>query len=63
MDPKVSGITPSQQEETLLKTSGFNGTPSDIFSPDEKHQCPDGTSTCELSSGIYGCCPSKMQGR
>ena len=63
MDPKVSRITPSQQEETALKTSGFIGTPGDVFSPDEKYQCPDGTITCELSSRIYGCCPSKMQGR
>jgi len=56
IDPKVSRITPSQQEETALKTSGFIGTSGDVFSPDEKYQCPDGTSTCELSSGIHGCC-------
>ena len=57
IDPKVSRITPSQQEETVLKRSGFIGTSGDVFSPDEKYQCPDGTSTCELSSGIHGCCP------
>ena len=56
IDPKVSRITPSQQEKKALKTSGFIGTSGDVFSPDEKYQCPDGTSTCELSSGIHGCC-------
>ena len=58
MGPKViSRITPLRQEETALKRSSFIGTSGDVFSPDEKYQCPDGTSTCELSSGIYGCCP------
>ena len=57
MDPKVSRITPSKQVKTALKRSGFIGSSSDVFSPDEKYQCPDGTSICEVSSGIYGCCP------
>jgi len=58
MEAKVSRITPSQQEETALKTSGFIGTSGDVFSPDENYQCPDGKSICELSSGRYGCCPN-----
>ena len=56
MDPKDSKITPSQQVETASKRNGFIGTSGHVFSPDEKYQCPDGTSICELSSGIYGCC-------
>ena len=56
MDPKISKIIPSQQVETASKRNGFIGTSGNVFSPDEKYQCPDGTSICELSSGIYGCC-------
>ena len=56
MDPKDSKIIPSQQVETASKRNGFIGTSGNVFSPDEKYQCPDGTSICELSSGIYGCC-------
>jgi len=56
MDPKVSKIIPSQQVETASKKNGFIGTSGDVFYPNEKYQCPDGTSICELSSGIYGCC-------
>ena len=51
MDPKVSKLVPSQQVEIASK-----GTSGNVFSPDEKYQCPDGTSICKLSSGIYGCC-------
>ena len=54
MDPKVSRIIPSQQAETAFKRSGVIDTSSDVF---EKYQCPDGTTICELSPGIYGCCP------
>ena len=54
MDPKVSRIIPSQQAETAFKRSGLIDTSSDVF---EKYQCPDGTTICELSPGIYGCCP------
>ena len=57
MDPKVNRIIPSQQAETAFKRSGLIDTSSDVFPSDEKHQCPDGTTICELSSGIYGCCP------
>lgn len=57
MDLKSGRSIPSQQVETALKTSGFIGTSGDVSSPVEKYQCPDGTSTCELSSGIDGCCP------
>ena len=56
MDPKDSKIIPSQQVETASKRNGFIGTSGNVFSPDEKYQCPDGTSICELSSGRYGCC-------
>ena len=56
MDPKVSKIMPSLQVETASKINGFIGTSGNVFSPDEKYQCPDGTSICELSSGIHGCC-------
>ena len=52
MDSKVS-----RQAEQASKKSGFISTSGDVFSPEEKHQCPDGTTICELSSGIYGCCP------
>ena len=55
--PKVNRIIPSQKAETAFKRSGVIGTSGDVFSTDEKHQCPDGTTICELSSGIYGCCP------
>ena len=56
--PKVSTIIPSQQLETsLMKRIGFRHTSGDILFPDEKYQCPDGTSPCELIYGIYGCCP------
>ena len=55
-DPKDSKIIPSQQVETASKRNGFIGTSGNVFFPDEKYQCPDGTSVCELSSGIYGCC-------
>ena len=56
--PKVSTIIPSQQLETsLMKRIGFRHTSGDILLPDEKYQCPDGTSPCELIYGIYGCCP------
>ena len=55
--PKASMITPSQQVETSLKRIGFLHTSSDVLSPDEKYQCPGGTSPCELFYGIYGCCP------
>ena len=57
MDPKVNRVTPSQQAEQASKKSGVIGTSGDVFSPDEKYQCPDGTTICELSPGIYGCCP------
>ena len=56
MNPKVNKIIPSQHEETASKRNGFMGTSENVFAPDEKYQCPDGTSICELSSGIYGCC-------
>ena len=56
MDPKDSKIIPSQQVETAWKRNSFIGTSGNVFSPDEKYLCPDGTSICELSSGIYGCC-------
>ena len=56
MDAKVSNVIPSQQEETASKRNGFTGTSGDVFSPDQKYQCSDGTSICELSSGVYGCC-------
>ena len=56
MDPKDSKVIPSQQVKTASKRNGFIGTSGHVFSPDEKYQCPDGTSICELSSGIYGCC-------
>ncbi|KAK2556025.1 hypothetical protein P5673_022024, partial [Acropora cervicornis] len=57
MDPKVNRVTPSQQAEQASKKTGVIGTSGDVFSPDEKHQCADGTTICELSPGIYGCCP------
>ena len=47
----------SQPAEQASKRRGLIGTSGDVFSPDEKYQCPDGTTICELSSGIYGCCP------
>ena len=50
-------IRPSQQVETQFKRNGFIVTSGNGFSPDEKHQCPDGTRTCELPSGTEGCCP------
>ena len=56
MDPKVSKIIPSQQVEKASKRNGFIGTSGDVFLRDKKYQCPHGTSICELSSGIYGCC-------
>ena len=56
MDLKVTKLIPSQQVETASKRNGFIGTSGNVFSPDEKYHCPDGTSICELSSGIYGCC-------
>ena len=62
MDLKAGRSVPSQQVEPVLKTSGFIDTSSDASSPDEKHQCPDGTSTCELSSGRDGCCPIQNSG-
>jgi len=57
MDPKASSILPSQQVEMALKRSGFIGTSGEVFSPDQKYQCPDGKTICVLFSGIYGCCP------
>ena len=56
MAQKVSKSIPSQQAETSSKISGFIGTSGNVFSPDENYQCLYGTSICELSSGIYGCC-------
>ena len=53
---KFSRIIPSQQVETLSKSIGFVYTSGDVLSPDEKYQCPDGTSPCELFYRIYGCC-------
>ena len=53
---KVSRIIPSQQVETLSKRIGFVYTSGDVLSPDDKYQCPDGTSPCEPFYGIYGCC-------
>lgn len=57
IDTKVSRIIPSQQVETSFKRIGFVYTSGDVLSPDEKYQCPDGTSPCELFYRIYGCCP------
>ena len=57
MDFKAGRSTPSQQVETALKRSGFIDSPGQVSSPGEKYQCPEGTSTCELSSGRDGCCP------
>ena len=57
MDPKASRVIPSQQTEQASKRSGLINTSGDDFSSDEKYQCPDGTTICELASGIYGCCP------
>lgn len=59
MDPKVSSIIPSQQVETALKRSAFIDTSGDALSPDQKYQCPDGTTICVLFSGIYSCCPNQ----
>lgn len=59
MDPKVSRIIPSQQGEQASKRSGLIGTSGEVFSRDEKNQCPDGTTICELSSGTYGCCTNE----
>ena len=56
MAQKVSKSIPSQQAETASKISGFIGTSGNVFSPDGNYQCLHGTSICELSSGIYGCC-------
>ena len=56
MDSKISRIIPSQQAEQASKRSGLIGTTGNAFFPDEKYQCLHGTSICELSSGIYGCC-------
>ena len=56
MDSKDSKMIPLQQLETAWKRNGFIGTSGNVFSPDEKYLCPDGTSICEPSSGIYGCC-------
>ena len=56
MAQKVSKSITSKQAETLLQRSGFIGTSGNVFSPDENCQCLHGTSVCELSSGIYGCC-------
>ena len=57
MDPEVSRVTPSQRAEQASKRSGLIGTSGEVFSHDQNYQCPDGTTICELSSGIYGCCP------
>ena len=57
IDTKVSRIVPSQQVETSLKGIRFLYTSGDVLSPDEKYQCPDGTSPCELFYGRLGCCP------
>ena len=57
IDLKAAKRIPSQQIETAKKRSGFIGTSGDVSSHDKKYQCPEGTSTCELSSGIEGCCP------
>ena len=59
MDPNVNKIIPSQQAETAFKRRGFISTPGDVSFPDENYQCLDGTTICELSPGIYGCCPIK----
>ena len=56
MAQKASKSIPSQQAETSSKISGFIGTSGNVFSLDENYQCLHGTSICELSSGIYGCC-------
>ena len=32
-------------------------TSSNNICPDQKSECPSGTTCCELSSGGYGCCP------
>ena len=57
MNLKAGKSIPTQQIETAMKRSGFIGTSGDVSSPDEKYKCPEGTSTCELSSGNDGCCP------
>ena len=57
MDPKIRRVILSQPAEQASKRSGLIGTSGDVFSPDEKYQCPEGTTICEISSGIYGCCP------
>ena len=57
MDLQAGKIIPTQQIETAKKRSRFIGTSGDVSPPDKKYQCPKGTSTCELSSGIDGCCP------
>jgi len=54
MDLLQENFTTVERES---KRNGFIGISSKVFSPDEKHQCPDGTRTCELPSGIDGCCP------
>ena len=56
MAQKVSKNIPSQQAETPSKISDFISTSGNVFSPDENYQCLHGTSICELSSEIYGCC-------
>lgn len=57
MNLKAGKSIPTQQIETAMKRSAFIGTSGDVSSPDEKYKCPEGTSTCELSSGNDGCCP------
>ena len=47
----------SQQVEKELKRNGFIGISGNVFFPDETQQCPHGTKTCKLPSGINGCCP------
>ena len=56
MAQKVSKSITSKQAETSLQRSVFISTSGNVFSPDENCQCLHGTSVCELSSGIYGCC-------
>ena len=61
--PKASKVVPSQQLETSLKKIGSLYTSVDVLSPNEKYQCPDGTSPCELFYGTYGCCPIQNKRR
>ncbi|XP_065896567.1 progranulin-like [Dysidea avara] len=50
-------LIPKDSEKPMTALTVPKLTLPNIICPDEKSQCPNGNTCCELAGGVYGCCP------